>query len=102
MKTIITKYLPPTNTRGARIKAQTSDETCPISVTISYDYELNHFERHASAVVALCNKLEWHSVEFQAGGMPNGYVFVILQKCPGIRKRADLDQLKINCGKVVE
>lgn len=49
---ILTKFLPATNTRGARIKA-----TCERgSITIPYPYELNPEEGHKAAVNTLTEK----------------------------------------------
>jgi hypothetical protein len=50
---IRTKYLGPTNTRGARIKAWAGDR----SVTIPYPYELNVEDAHAEAAAKLHDKM---------------------------------------------
>jgi len=51
---IKTKYLPPTNTKGARIKA-----TCELgTATISYPYELSGDACHQAAVDALMKKFK--------------------------------------------
>ena len=51
---IVTKYLGPTNTRGARVKA-----TCDAgSVTVAWDYALNEEDNHNAAARALILKLE--------------------------------------------
>lgn len=52
---IVTKYLPATNTRGARIKAQCIDYTFK-PVTVAYDYALNARENHEQAARALLQK----------------------------------------------
>jgi len=50
---IKTKYLPPTDTRGARIKA-----TCELgTTTISYPYELSEDACHQAAADALRKKI---------------------------------------------
>ena len=56
MQAITTKYLPATNTKGARIKA-----SCEAgSVTISYPHEAQRGHlAHAQAVYALAEKLGW-------------------------------------------
>ena len=56
MQAITTKYLPATNTKGARIKA-----SCEAgSVTISYPHEAqNAFAAHALAMYRLALKLEF-------------------------------------------
>lgn len=52
MQAIETKYFPPTNTRGARIKA----ECARGSVTISFPHELSGDDVHRAAVAALVKK----------------------------------------------
>lgn len=68
MQAIVTKYLAPTNSRGARIKA-----TCHAgSITVPYNYSENP---HLDACNALRAKLGWgedtHGRMVQ-GGMPDG------------------------------
>lgn len=60
MQAIVTKYLPATNTKGARIKA-----SCEAgSVTISYPHEAQRgVEAHATAMRALAAKLGWREYE---------------------------------------
>lgn len=72
MQAIETKYLCPTNTRGARIKA-----TCEAgSVTISYLYDLSGQACHRQAAEALRDKLGW-SGDLLGGCLPSGnYCFV--------------------------
>jgi hypothetical protein len=57
MKAIVTKYLPASNSKGARIKASDSDGN---SITVSYPQEC-HTELEASrtAANALCEKMNW-------------------------------------------
>ncbi len=55
MQAIKTKYLGPTNTRGARIKAECYSR----SLTQPFAYELNEEDRHIKAALALAEKLEW-------------------------------------------
>jgi hypothetical protein len=76
MQAIQTKYLSPTNSRGARIKA-----TCAAgSITISYPYELSGQACHRAAVEALMFNLSWDKNTFPpivGGQLKNGdYVFV--------------------------
>jgi len=73
MISITTKYLAPTNTRGARIKATTRDW----SATISYSYELNDVALHFEAVKELVIKhsLDWDISKMVYGGTNSGYVF---------------------------
>ena len=49
MQAIISKYLPPTNTRGSRIKASCERG----SAIVSYDDSLSHEGPHVAAVDAL-------------------------------------------------
>lgn len=72
---IITKYHAQTNTRGARISAQTESG---VKVSIPYPHDLNHDDRHECAVRALCDKMGWTGT-LVSGGLAKGnhvYVFV--------------------------
>jgi len=80
MQAIQTKYLSPTNSRGARIKA-----TCAAgSITISYPYDLSGQACHRAAVDALLFDLGWDKDTFPPllGGQLNNsdYVFVFNDK----------------------
>lgn len=61
MRTIRTKYLCPTNHKGARIKATLVEDLLesqkPISVTISYPYEKSGEECHKPAAELLLSKI---------------------------------------------
>ncbi len=74
MIAIQTKYLGPTNTRGARIKAWTDSG---FSASISYPHEVSHELCHFQAVKALIakHKLDWNLNDMRYGGTDNGYVF---------------------------
>jgi len=80
MQSIITKYLPATNSRGARIKAQASgwgDRRRALSLTRSYDYELSAEDNHLAAAGALAVELMWSGVWVEgaaSGGQGNVYV----------------------------
>lgn len=76
MQAIQTRYLCPTNSRGARIKA-----TCAAgSITISYPYEISGQACHRKAAEALVSKFKWDLPSYGAllGGQFNkgNYVFV--------------------------
>ena len=77
MQAIQTKYLGPTNSRGARVKA-----TCAAgTVTVPYPYELSGQAVHRAAAQALCAKLGWtdaNGYEPMLGGClaDGSYVFV--------------------------
>ena len=72
MIAIFTKYVPPTNTRGARIKAYTD---AGHKITISNSMFNADIDAHKAAVVALCNKMDWQGT-LTAGGTNNGYVWI--------------------------
>lgn len=68
MQAIITKYLPVTNNRGSRIKAQCAAG----SVTIDYPHELSGMDCHAKAAKALVAKLGWNGAHY--GGLLGGLI----------------------------
>lgn len=68
LQSIVTRYLGPTNTRGARIKAACNGG----SIVLSWDYENNALENHRAAAEALRLKLEWPSLPMISGGLPKG------------------------------
>lgn len=54
MQAIITKYLPPTNRRGSRVKA-----TCERgSITVPWDSNLDAHENHEAACRAMCEQFD--------------------------------------------
>jgi hypothetical protein len=74
MQAIRTKYLGPTNFRGARVKATAQAG----SVTIHWDDSLDVDANHDAAAVALMERYGWTG-SMVAGGSPDGcgnvYVF---------------------------
>ena len=71
---IVTKYLGPTNYRGARIKADAGEGR---KLTISYPHEISGDTNvHAAAAIALCQKMGWDDDDLLGGGTPTGCVFV--------------------------
>jgi len=84
MIAVHTKYLSPTNSRGARIKAYTASG---FAATISYPHEFSHEECHFQAVKALVekNKLEWDLGEMRYGDSADGkgYVFCFADSIVG-------------------
>ena len=68
------KYIGPTNTRGARIKAWANKD---IQVTIPYPYGDSEPMCYFRAVEALVKKhnLQWPIEEMTYGGTPEGMVF---------------------------
>lgn len=78
---ITTKSLKPTDRRGARIKATSASG---VSVSLSFDYAANEFERHSAACRALAEKLQWHG-EWFGGSTKDGHVFVQRDaQCPPV------------------
>ena len=80
MQAIVTKYLSPTNTRGALIKA-----TAQAGATyLSWDYALDTSANHRAAAVELANKYKWldHCDLSEGGSLPanNGECFVLTRK----------------------
>jgi hypothetical protein len=73
MQAIVTKYLPSTDTKGARIKATAEAG----SVTISYPHELSGQAVHRAAAQALADKFNW-PCKYLGAALPNngGHVFV--------------------------
>jgi hypothetical protein len=71
---IITKFIPASNTKPARVKASANDR----SITISYDHalSLSNAENHAVAAQALMQKFGWTG-SLVCGALEHGYVFVI-------------------------
>lgn len=81
MQAIHTKYIGPSNTRGARVKAYTSDGR---SVTIGYDHALNTEQAHFKAAQAFADKhLQYapDTTRMAYGGSADGkgYCFCFLQ-----------------------
>ncbi len=72
---IITKYLAPTETKGARIKAKAFAG----SVTIDWDDSIDVDENHLEAAKLLCAKFEWKN-ELVGGSLPDntGNCYVLL------------------------
>lgn len=78
MKAISTKFLGPTNTLGARIKAFDMDAN---SVTIGYSHELSGVDVFRAAADAFMAKYGWYLSGRDAlvgGAIRGGYVFVIV------------------------
>jgi hypothetical protein len=81
MQAITTKYLGPTDKKGARIKA-----TCDAgSITVSYPHELSGQDVHAFAAMALVRKLGWNIDRntWECASLPGqaGCVFVWAGSC---------------------
>jgi hypothetical protein len=72
MKTIETRYIPPSNTKGSRIMATDCGDH---RIYVHTDHALQNDENHVAAARKLCEKLAWHG-EFVRGATKTGYVFV--------------------------
>lgn len=77
---IVTKYLGPTNHRGARVKATAQAG----SVTIPWDDALDVADNHTAAAHVLCKRLEWpfSPGTLVGGALPDGtgYCFVMVSR----------------------
>jgi hypothetical protein len=74
-KAITTKYIGPSNVRGARIAA-TGHDGRGGRMYVPYDHALSIEHNHAAAARMLAEKLEW-SGDWYGGGLGSGqYVFV--------------------------
>ena len=76
MQTSETKYLGPTNHKGARIKATASNG---MAVTIPYPYEESDTGKHIQAVRKLAAKLKWTG-SMVGGHTARGMVWVFTDK----------------------
>ena len=77
MSVIVTKYLPPTNHRGARIRASLSPgwgSTKP--VTIAYEDGLSGSTNHERAALALAEACNLTGTFLRLDAVLNGYMFV--------------------------
>lgn len=74
MIAIETKYLGPTDYRGSRIKAYTTNGQ---QLTIPYPHEFSGAECHAVAARALARKMDWTNAgDLVSGATRDGYAFV--------------------------
>lgn len=64
---IVTKYIGPTNSRGARVKATAQAG----SVTVPWDYSLSVDDNHARTALRLADKFGWRG-RWIAGALPDG------------------------------
>ena len=80
MLAIHTKYIGPTDTRGARIKAYTAacGDRKGFTVTIPYPYDLSYERVHFKAVQFLIEKhnLDWDTAAMRYGDSADGKGFV--------------------------
>lgn len=78
MQAIITKYIAPTNTRGARIKATAGKGQ---TIIVSYNYARTIKNNHLDAMTALIEKLKWQyeSLTWVQVDIETGCVFVAIK-----------------------
>jgi hypothetical protein len=81
MQAINTKYIGPTNTKGARIlvKAQAG------KMFVSWDYALNADENHVQAAYKFMNKMDWPNKIVSGGAWDHSEYHVMLPRTEGIR-----------------
>lgn len=78
MQTVQTRFLPATDSRGARIKA--FSEAWPRGVTVAFQF-LGHEREHATAVLAFLKARGWHGLWVGGGAADQrGEVYVCLQR----------------------
>lgn len=73
---IKTSYVGPTNTTGAKIKAQFNGKT----VSVPYDYSLNSEDRHEDAAIIFADKHGLNMKLGACGSHDKGYFFEIIGK----------------------
>lgn len=89
MQAILTRYMNPTNTRGAKIKATAAAG----SVTINYPHGLSEEDAHRAAAQALVQKLGWvppHYGALHGGQLPSGDWCFVMVPSPAANARAVL------------
>lgn len=72
---IITKYLGPTNTKGARIHAKCAAG----KITVPWKHDRSTEENHELAALLLIDKLGWGNNSYLEGGTLPGGFFVFVQ-----------------------
>ena len=72
---ITTRYIGPTNTKAARIKATAEAG----STTVAWDHALNIQDNHAAAAITLAQIYGWDG-ELCQGGIAGGYCFVFVDR----------------------
>ena len=77
MQAIQTRFMPPTNTRGSRIKA-----TCPAkSIIVDWMDNLDIEENDRYAAKELMKELKWYDLDMHTGQLKDGsFVHVLIKK----------------------
>ena len=70
---ITTKYLGPSNVRGARVKATCEART----IILPWNHALNVDDNHRAAARKLAELLEWNGTWYGGAPAGNGYCFVL-------------------------
>ncbi len=71
---ILTRYLGPTNHRGARVIATAGGG---LKLTLSWNHALNEQRNHQAAARTLADRLQWRwGPHWFGGGTKDGYCFV--------------------------
>lgn len=75
MKAIVTKYVPPTDTKGSRISARAEGVR---AVTVAYDHNLDTYDAHKKAALKLCSTMKWKGCNrLQGGTVKNGDIVFV-------------------------
>lgn len=84
MQAIRTRYYGPTNTRGSRIVAKCEGG----SVTVPFNYSLDHEGNHRKAAELLLTRLGWQAV-YNGGQFADDYYWVASDPWRGLVAAAD-------------
>ena len=93
-RSIQTAYLPPTNHRGARVRAWAGDDR-KRGLTLAWDYACNPDENHTAAVAAMISRMGWHGA-WTLGGSEPGLVAACAIRYYPPGERAD-DERRAEC-----
>lgn len=77
MNTVITKYLGPSNYRGARVRAKFA--VGGGAATVYWNYQKSGYENHKAALLALLRRNDINPAGLGAvcGDWPGGYVWIV-------------------------
>lgn len=82
---VFTKFLGPTNNRGARIKVWMPDFPDRRGVIVPYGHEFDASGAHHTAFLAFCEEHNLHG-KYVQGSTDEGYVFVFIDNAFGVRE----------------